>query len=34
MCGRNKNSYKILIGNSQGEEPLERTLHRWKHNII
>jgi hypothetical protein len=31
--GEKRNSYGILVRNSEGERPLERPRHRWEHYI-
>jgi len=29
----NRNSYRVLVGKTEGEKPLGRPCHRWVHNI-
>jgi hypothetical protein len=31
--GRKRNTYRIFVGNQEGERPLGRTRHRWVNNI-
>jgi len=28
-----KNTYRVLIGKSEGKRPLGRSRHRWKENV-
>jgi hypothetical protein len=31
--GKNKNAYRILVGNPEGKRPLGRSRRRWEDNI-
>ena len=28
-----RNSYRILVGESEGQNPLEKPRHRWEYNV-
>jgi hypothetical protein len=31
--GKNRNTYRLLVGKPEGKRPLGRARHRWVHNI-